>query len=272
MDERIKQVRKADLVNWLIAQGYELIREGHNYRLPGHGGMIVQGNHWRQFSTGAGGNTLDFLVRILRYKFKDAVTALDIAMGTEDKDSSNRAVEKQQCFTAPPAAENQRRVIAYLTQTRALSVDLVVECIRIGLLYQDTRGNCVFRCIDVNGEIRGAVIVGTLTERKYRVKAEGSDVRYGWVLPPAAGQDPDMVTVVESPIDGLSLVQLRPGARKGYLLSLNGLHLEALEQLLKDRPGIRGVVLAMDADAAGREAVARAKVMLRNTRYGISAR
>lgn len=257
--ERIKQARKIDLVAWLIAQGYHLKREGKNYRLPGFGGMIIQGHHWQQFSTGVGGNALDFLIKILNYNFKNAVAALeDFEAATEN----NAATQQHNSIKMPLAAKNQRRVIAYLTKTRGLSVALVVECIRTGLLYQDTRGNCVFRCIDVDGEIRGAVINGTLTEKKYRVKAEGSDVRYGWVLAPAAGQVGNVVSVVESPIDALSLVQLRPEVRKGFLLSLNGLHLEAMEHFLTDRPEVCGVVIALDADPAGREAAALAKKLL----------
>lgn len=262
MDARIKHARQVDLVSWLTAQGHQLKREGNNYRLPGFGGMIVQGNHWRQFSTGAGGNTLDFLVKVLNYNVKDAVASLAGFQAATTITAT--AQQHRNEVLLPAAAENQRRVIAYLSKTRGLSSALVVECIRTGLLYQDTRGNCVFRCVNVDGEIQGAVINGTLTEKKYRVKAEGSDVRYGWVLPPAAGQAGDVVSVVESPIDALSLVQLRPEVRKGFLLSLNGLHLEALEQFLTDRQNIKGVVMALDADPAGRETVARAKEILKS--------
>jgi hypothetical protein len=53
--DQIGAARRADLVAWLQAHGHNLKREGRNWRLPGFGGLLIQGNHFKHFSSGTGG-------------------------------------------------------------------------------------------------------------------------------------------------------------------------------------------------------------------------
>lgn len=242
--KEITAARQADLVQYLRDQGYDLQREGQNWRIEGHGGLLIRQNHWKQFNTGEGGNAVDFLTKVLGKDFRTAVqelvniTTVTVTEPTEKK------------LKMPQPAANQRRVIAYLNQTRGLPANLVVSLIRAGLLYQDGRGNCVFPCFE-DGQARGAILHGTLTDVRYTGRAPGSDIRHGWYWPPEEGNS-DLLTVSEAPIDAMSLSVLRPKCRKGHILALGGLHREAIESFLS-RFEIRRAVLALDNDFEGQK-------------------
>jgi hypothetical protein len=240
--ELIRRARQADLVEYLSRRGYELKREGQNYRVVGHGGLLVRGNHYKHFSTGEGGNSLDFLTKILGIPFRQAVQELT---GQNPGENTIRVVKtpakipsplngqnpgENTVLIMPARAKDNRRVYAYLTKTRGLPSGMVNELVKTGLIYQDGRGNCVFPCLDVGGRPRGAILRGTLSDVRFQGRATGSDTSYGWWWPPSG--ESDLVTVTESPIDAMSFVVLRPGARAGHILALGGLHQEAVEGFL----------------------------------------
>lgn len=255
-EKAVRQARQADLVQYLRSRGYELKKEGQNYRVVSHGGLIVQGNHWRHFSSNQGGNTLDFLVKVLGLDFKAAIEQLAGAPPAEVSSGPTPGQIKKS-LELPVRARNERRVIAYLTKTRGLPADLVVELIRTGMIYQDEKGNCVFPCRDAAGQAHGAILNGTLSDVRFKGNAPGSDISYGWWWPvgdAAAGTGADLVTVTEGPIDVMSLVVLRPGCRHGHVLALGGLHKEAVDGFLS-RLKISRVVLALDNDQPGVQAV-----------------
>lgn len=251
--EQIRQARQVDLVSFLQSRGCQLKKENRdNYRLPDHGGLIIQGNHWWQASTKQSGNALDFCQKIWGMDFNSAMGELVGQPSAEIKGVGERPIIK--VLKIPARASNEHRVIAYLTKTRGLPVNLVVELIREGLLYQDDRGNCVFPCLNPDGSPKGAILNGTLTSRRWKGLAPGSDTSYGWWWPPAGKST--LVTVTENPIDALSLLVLRPGCRKHHLLALGGLHLEALDGFL-DRVNINHIVVALDDDIASAKALSK---------------
>jgi hypothetical protein len=262
--DQIRAARQADLVAWLQTHGYSLKREGQNWRVPGHAGLLVQGNHFKHFSSGMGGNALDFLVDYLGYKVLDAVQTL-IHMGSAQQPIST---------PAPPAAEkelqmpirwhNHRRVIAYLAKSRGLPVNLIIELLRSKLLYQDDHGNCVFPCLDRRGEAKGAIIRGTCTDVRYVARAKGSDVSYGWHWPPA--MESCKVVITESPIDAMSLAVIRPEFRSYHILALGGLHPSGVHRFL-DEHIVKTVVLAFDSDQPGINAARQGTAELNERGY-----
>jgi len=254
--DAVRRARQADLVEYLRGQGHELRREGDQYRLPGHGGLLIAGNKWYHHSEQQGGNALDFLLRVEGLPFRRAVEALTgiaPAPRLSLPAPPDRAVHKD--FSAPERAADDRRVYAYLTQTRGIPGRLVTQAIRAGLLHQDQRGNCCFVCRDEEGRARGAMLHGT-TSRAWKRDAPGSDKRYGWHWPPAASASTLVVT--EAPVDAMSLVALYPGARRHHLLALGGAgNHGAAMRFLERHPHVTRVVIAFDADLPGREAAAR---------------
>jgi hypothetical protein len=226
----------------------------------------VQGNHFKHFSSGMGGNALDFLVDYLGYKVLDAVQTL-IHMGSAQQPIST---------PAPPAAEkelqmpirwhNHRRVIAYLAKSRGLPVNLIIELLRSKLLYQDDHGNCVFPCLDRRGEAKGAIIRGTCTDVRYVARAKGSDVSYGWHWPPV--MESLQVVFTESPIDAMSLAAIRPKVRTYHILALGGLILTGVHRFL-DEHDVKTVALALDSDESGTEAAIQWAAELNEKGYDV---
>lgn len=252
--EMILKARRADLVEYLRSRGYELKKEGRNWRVPGHGGLVIRDNSFYQFSSKMGGNSLDFCTKFLQVPFQQAVLELNGSSAATIERPMTRAEKKTKRGLEMPARfRNEHRVIAYLTKTRRLPAGMVVNLIRAGLLYQDEKGNCVFVCKDEAGRARGAILAGTVSDVRWKGTAPGSDTSYGWWWPAVGAGNTDTVVVVEAPIDALSLAVLRPEVRKGHILALGGLHKEVLDRFIS-RVNIRCVVLAMDADEWGRKA------------------
>lgn len=247
--DQIKAARQADLVVWLQAHGHDLKREGLNWRLPGFAGLLIQGNHFKHFGSGTGGNSLDFLTNIFGMNFLDAVQTL-IHTGPAQQPIRAPAVAEKELIL-PQRGRNHRRVIAYLTKARCLPVELVIELIRSKLLYQDVNGNCAFPCLGRRGEPKGAIIRGTYTDVRYVARAQGSDASYGWHWPPGGGSD--QVVITESPIDAMSLAVIRPEVRADHILALGGLIPAGVHRFLDERD-VKTVILALDNDDPGIDA------------------
>ncbi|GBF34638.1 hypothetical protein DCCM_3758 [Desulfocucumis palustris] len=252
--EFILKARQANLAEFLQAKGYVLKREGKNWRLPGYGGLVIKGNGYYRFSTEEDGNALDFCIKFLNMSFRDAVLGLN---GTAVADVPLQLFKEEKKELEMPARhKNERRVIAYLTKTRGLPAELVVELIRAGLLYQDEKGNCVFVCNDSAGRAQGAILAGTVSNVSWKGLAVGSDTTFGWWWLPSGTDISNTVTVIEAPIDAMSLAVIQPtSVRLGHVLALGGLHREALEGFV-GRVDVKKVVLALDGDIWGRKAAA----------------
>lgn len=279
--EQITRARRADLVAYLSAHGHRLRRDGRGqYRLVGHGGLIITSNMWFQFSENRGGNAVDLLVHVLGLPFPQAVEELLPYAPNEDQPAPPpapihlRPVSERQTpgqFALPPKSPDAKRLAHYLTRVRRLPSTLVGELMARTLLYQDVAGHCVFVCRDISGQPRAALRVGTDSRHPFKGLSPGSDSSYGWWWPPEEVPCPPRIVVVsESPIDACSLAVLRPGLRHFHFLSLNGLRAGALQTFLADHPEVRTVILGLDNDSAGQEASARFREELAAKRYAVA--
>ena len=135
-------------------------------------------------------------------------------------------------------------------------------------LYEDAeRHNCVFVGYEHGKPAYGA-LRGTLSDTTFAGEVPGSDKRFSFAVPLCAGGK--TLCVFESAIDALSyltLLKLRgQGWRAANTLSLSGIYQPrkdgtirfpaALEQYLKDNPGVARIVLCLDNDGPGRAASA----------------
>ena len=157
----------------------------------------------------------------------------------------------------PPRNKDNGRVIAYL-QSRGIDKALIMDCINRGCLYQSKYyHNAVFLGKDEHGRTRFAAMRST-TQRFMR-DAEGSDKRYGFVLPPE--NDTQSIAVFEGPIDTLSHQTL---CKQGHLPPFGGWRLSlgcastvALEHFLSRHPEVSRCLACTDNDRAGEMAAAR---------------
>jgi len=176
-------------------------------------------------------------------------------------------------FALPPKHADNRRVFAYL-RSRGVDAEIINHCIKHGQLYEDAeRHNCVFVGYEHGKPAYGA-LRGTLSDTTFAGEVPGSDKRFSFAVPLRAGGK--TLCVFESAIDALSyltLLKLRgQDWRAANTLSLSGIYQPrkdgsirfpaALEQYLKDNPGVKRIVLCLDNDEPGRAASAAIKQAL----------
>lgn len=136
--ETIRQARSADLVDYCRSKGYSLEKEGTQYRLPGHGGLIIQGKMWYSHAEQLGGNTLDFLVKIEKKNFSDAVKELTREISRESIGMQPKIIEKEQVqeVELPEFSKDMKRTFSYLMLTRGLNKTVVQDCVHEKKIYE----------------------------------------------------------------------------------------------------------------------------------------
>lgn len=261
---KIEQARNVSLVDYCDSKGFYLKTEGDgNYRVTGYSGLIIKDNYFYQFGSDKKGNSIDFCVEVLGLKFKDAVKEL-LSIGDDIKDKMPIAnalgawlERKNVICELPSMAASNQKVIDYLTKSRGLPEELINELIDTKLLYQDSRNNCVFPCRDKAGQIKGAILRGTLTGKPFKGRVKNSDVDYGWLLAPK--EKSNQVIIVEAPIDAMSMIALDKSIRENYILALGGLHESAVETFLESHPEVDTIIMAVDNDAPATEFINKVK-------------
>lgn len=262
-DEQIARAKEWDLLSYLQTfEPRELKRSGpHEYRTVTHGSLVISNGKWHWFREGIGGKTaLDYLIKVRGMDFVEAVKALSGAGPLPAFPQSVPTPPKP--FRLPEADRCAVSVISYLRK-RGIDPEILSRCIQNGSLYESRNyHNCVFVGRDMAGKARFACLRGTFGD--FRMDVEGSDKRFGFVLPSADPQSRTLF-VAESPIDALSRATLRKleahdWDRASYL-SLSGTSPLALLQYLADHPAVGRVSLGLDNDAAGRKGMAKIQKM-----------
>lgn len=247
--QMIIEARKTNLITFLEGRGFTLKKEGKNYRVKDFSGVLVKENMYTDFANRTDGNAIDFCTKVLHMDFVEAVHTL-LQHGQFVTPILPAGAEPV-VYSLPDRNKTSRRAIAYLTKTRGIARELVIELIKEGLLYEDSRGNAVFVCRDENGEAKEAIIRGTLTAIPFR-KRIGIGM-YPFMLYP----DPQKTTLIltEAPIEALSIITIYPQSRNSIHAALGGVSLiEAVERLLNVYPHIQTIVVAFNNDEAGRAA------------------
>ena len=234
----------------------ELVRAGSRgeFQLRSHDSFKISERtslwHWKSRDIG-GRSALDYLIHVEGRSFVEAVLTLSVL---------------------PPAAENNRRVFAYLMQ-RGIDRRVIESCVRSGLLYESAaHHNAVFVGRDESGVPRYVFLRGTCTLGKpFKCEAAGSDKRYSFCLSPEG--ESRRAAIYEAAVETLAHLTLEGRADK-YRLSLGGVCAPregeqrrpvktppALDALLARKPEIQEIEICLNNDFAGRwaaEHIARA--------------
>ena len=247
-EEQIARANQTDLVSFLNAQGEQLVKSGREYRWKKHDSVTISGNRWYRHSQGMGGYPVDFVMEFYNATFPETMKML---IGEEGEGRQKSCPAPSQDFRLPEKNEDDELIVKYLTESRALEKNLVMEWIARGDIYEEKkRHNVVFAGRDADSIPRYAHCRGT-GEIKYRGDVVGSDKSYGFSY---RGTD-NQLFVFEAAIDLLSFIQLFPKDwKKRSYLSLGGVSSVALMTFLSERPQITSVFLCLDNDQAGNEA------------------
>ena len=284
--EQIRDAQHADIAEYLLKRGEPLRRKGKTVIWDVHDSCTITGFKWYQNSTGKHGAAGSCVQNFFGLSFPDAGLALTgghVYSSTPNSDlppNPDEPVSKQSSvpplfFLLPPAAENHRRLFAYLNQSRKISPDIITEFLIDKLIYQDTNGNIVFVCYDHEGIARAAHLRGTYSQKRFRKFVEGGNFCIGFNYTPVTPAT--RLYVFEAAIDLMSFISMHrhePWHRYAYL-SLGGLSGIPLQYFLRTNRNIREICFCLDNDAdkpenPGQAAVAKFLSKYKN-RYTVSS-
>lgn len=197
--EELQRAKELDLFTYL--QRYEpdeLVHfSGQEWTTKTHGSLKISNGKWHWHSRGIGGRSaLDYLIKVRGWAIIRAVKHINYCLRDPPdyipkKQDKNTIPEEWQTlpgFTLklPPKKKNSKRLIAYLCGKRGVEYEVVVHCIRAGILYQSEEidemtkreiNNAVFLGKDESGAVRYVMKRG-LTDVRFVNEVEGSDKSY----------------------------------------------------------------------------------------------
>ncbi len=287
----VAQVRGIDLEDTMRTLGGVQDRyDKHKWQVAGEH-ISINGekfyNHDRQ---SGGGQSIDLVMHVGGYTFRQAVAYLNRAGGPElavaaaaqyGARQGQEIVERERGEPArfmPPVRDEGRwaQVRAYLTEERAIPAGMVDELHARGALYADRRANAVFLRTGAEGQAVGASLRGTAPGSQFQGLALGSRRDEGHfsftVGEPVAYRVPQY-HIAESPIDALSraALALQAGERGEFIFMSNDGHGELPRRQIGEGLA-RGALVhcGFDNDAGGdllwaqvQEAYPRAEAIVR---------
>lgn len=273
--EQKERAASVDLEEFLRRRREKLITSGRDKRLASDHSITIRGCEWFDHATEQGGRAISFVKQFYGLSYPDAMSLL---LGDDLGGSYPAAKEKEPApakpFALPPQSESMRRVYAYLLQKRCIDREILNAFVRKKLIYESCERskdgtkeyhNAVFVGFDEHGVARHAHKRGLYTQGKsYRGNVEGCDPRcsFHWT------GTSDRLYVFEAPIDLLAFLTLYPEdwQRHSYA-ALCGTAEHAMLWMLGKNPNLQKVILCLDHDAAGIEAVGRLTDILREHGY-----
>lgn len=284
-EEQKHRANAASLVDYLRSRGEKLVRSGNEYRLiyynysGEHDSITIKGNEWYDHSAEEGGMAPKFLQRFYGMDYPTAVTEL---LGGETGGISELAYRRQEKkehkpFLLPEANSDMRRAFAYLLKQRCIDPDVIKHFTHEKLLYEsrelreNEKGeireyhNLVFVGLDDKGMPRHAHKRSLSSLGKsFRLNVEGSDPAYSFHHIGTS----DRIYVFEAPIDMLSYISLhKEDWQRHSYVALCGVSEHAILKMLELHPRLQKVVLCVDHDERGIEALGRLTEILSENGY-----
>lgn len=283
--EQKHRANAASLVDYLRSRGEKLVRSGNEYRLVycnysgEHDSITIRGNEWYDHSAEEGGMAPKFLQRFYGMDYPTAVTELlGGETGSIGEPVYSRPEKKERKpFLLPDVNSDMRRAFAYLLKQRCIDPDVIKHFAHEKLLYEsrelreNEKGgireyhNLVFVGVDENGIPKHAHKRSLSSLGKsFRLNVEGSDPGYSFHHVGTS----DRLYVFEAPIDMLSYISLNKEDWQHHsYVALCGVSEQAMLKLLELHPHLQKVVLCVDHDERGIEALGRLTEILTENGY-----
>ena len=273
-DEQKQLANSVDLAEYLRVRGEKLERVGIEHKLiyydssGKHDSITIRGSKWFDHKNQTGGGAIKFMQEFYGMDFQTAVQELLGQTVTPLSHSPPKAIAKEEKkeFRLPEANTNMHRVYAYLIKQRFISPDIISHFAKQHTLYEDKEHhNAVFVGLDENGVPRQASKRSTNSFGKtFRITCEGSDTRYSF----SHFGKSEKLFVFEAPIDMMSFLTLYPQEwQKNSYIAMNGVYENAVLTALKNHSNLSEVILCVDNDEGGIEAVDRLWDILRENGY-----
>ena len=272
--EEMETARDTDLPDLLTFLGYHVKKVGRYFTTREMDSIRIRDRRtWFRYSELRGGDAISFLERFQGMSFTKAVEFLlnyhggaRVHRAPPPPPPPKEAVP----FALPPPNQDNRRVTAYLNQTRCVAPQVIRDFITAGLLYEEGKyHNCVFVGKDGQGKAVYAAKRGTYDKdgTSFRAGVPGSDKEIGFRLP--CGEKSMRVFVFEAPIDLMSYCTLHRSV-KSNAVALCCLYDGPLDTYLRENPHLRRIDLCLDADEPGRESAERMKAKYTQQGYSVT--
>lgn len=273
-DEQKQLANSVDLAEYLRVRGEKLERAGIEHKLiycdssGRHDSITLRGSTWFDHKNQVGGGAIKFMQEFYDMDFQTAVQELLGQRVTPLSHSPPKVLAKEEKkeFRLPQTNTNMHRVYAYLIKQRFIAPDIISYFAKQHTLYEDKEHhNAVFVGVDENGVPRQASKRSTNSYgNSFRITCQGSDTRYSFAH---FGED-ERLYVFEAPIDMLSFLTLYPKEwQKHSYIAMNGVYENAVLTALKNHINLSEVILCVDNDEGGIEAVDRLRDILNENGY-----
>ena len=273
-DEQKQLANSVDLAEYLRVRGEKLERAGVEHKLiyydssGKHDSITIRGSKWFDHKNQTGGGAIKFMQEFYGMDFQTAVQELLGQRVTPLSHSPPKTIAKEEKkeFKLPEANANMHRVYAYLIKQRFIAPDIISYFAKQHTLYEDKEHhNAVFVGVDENGVPRQASKRSTNSYgNSFRITCQGSDTRYSF----AHFGESKRLYVFEAPIDMMSFLTLYPKEwQKHSYIDMNGVYENAVLTALKNHSNLSEVILCVDNDEGGIEAVDRLKDILTENGY-----
>ena len=274
-DEQKQLANSVDLAEYLRVRGEKLERVGIEHKLiyydssGKHDSITIRGSKWFDHKNQTGGGAIKFMQEFYGMDFQTAVQELlgrSISPLSNSPPKADKQEQKTREFKLPEPNSDMHRVYAYLIKQRFISADIITHFAKQHTLYEDkTHHNAVFVGLNENGEPKQAHKRSTNSVGgTFRITCGGSDTRYSF----AHFGENERLYVFEAPIDMLSFLTLYPKDwQKHSYIAMNGVYENAVLTALKNHSNLSEVILCVDNDEGGIEAVDRLKDILNENGY-----
>ena len=273
-DEQKVLANSVNLEEFLRMRGEKLERVGREHKLiyydssGKHDSITLRGSTWFDHKNQVGGGAIKFMQEFYDMDFQTAVQELLGQTITPLSHSPPKAIAKEEKkeFRLPEANANMHRVYAYLIKQRFIDPNIISHFAKQHTLYEDKEHhNAVFVGVDENGVPRQAHKRSTNSfGNAFRITCEGSDTRYSF----SHFGKSEKLFVFEAPIDMMSFLTLYPQEwQKHSCIAMNGVYENAVLTALKNHSNLSEIVLCVDNDEGGIEAVDRLRDILADNGY-----
>ena len=274
-DEQKVLANSVDLEQFLRMRGEKLERVGIEHKLiyydssGKHDSITIRGSKWFDHKNQTGGGAIKFMQEFYGMDFQTAVQELlgrSIPPLSNSPSKADKQEQKPKEFKLPEPNSDMHRVYAYLIKQRFISADIITHFAKQQTLYEDkNHHNAVFVGLNEKGEPKQAHKRSTNSVGgTFRITCGGSDTRYSF----AHFGGSERLYVFEAPIDMLSFLTLYPKDwQKHSYIAMNGVYENAVLTALKNHSNLREIVLCVDNDEGGIEAVDRLRDILHENGY-----
>ena len=273
-DEQKVLANSVDLEQFLRMRGEKLERVGREHKLiyydssGKHDSITIHGSTWFDHKNQVGGGAIKFMQEFYGMDFQTAVQELLGQTVTPLSHSPPKAIAKEEKkeFRLPQANTNMHRVYAYLIKQRFISADIITHFAKQHTLYEDkNHHNAVFVGLNEKGMPKQAHKRSTNSVGStFRITCSGSDTRYSFAH---FGED-ERLYIFEAPIDMLSFLTLyQKDWQKHSYIAMNGVYENAVLTALKNHSNLSEIILCVDNDEGGIEAVDRLRDILNENGY-----